>query len=177
MAILDEDSRPVAAGVRGELCLKARSNPHYPLGYWNRPEDSERVFGGEWFHTGDTVTADPEGYVWYEGRADDLIIASGYRVGPFEVESACLEHAAVAEAAVVASPDERRGHVVKAFIVLAEGHDGSDELVKDIQSHVRARLSAYAYPRLIEFTDSLPKTLTGKIRRIELRQSEERTGA
>ena len=105
------------------------------------------------------------------------IIAAGYRIGPFEVESACLEHPAVAEAAVVASPDQRRGHVVKAFIVLAEGHEGSDDLVKEIQSHVRERLSAYAYPRLIEFTETLPKTLTGKIRRIELREAEERSAA
>src|ERR1043166_7011534 len=117
--------------------------------------------------------SDDEGYVWYEGRADDLIIAAGYRIGPFEVESACLEHAAVAEAAVVASPDERRGHVVKAFIVLAEGHEGSDEVAKETRDHVRGRLSAYSSPRLIEFTDALPKTLTGKIRRIELRQAEE----
>ena len=101
-----------------------------------------------------------------------MIIAAGYRIGPFEVESACLEHAAVKEAAAVASPDERRGNVVKAFIVLAEGHEPSDELVKAIQDHVRTRLSAYAYPRRIEFVEDLPKTLTGKIRRIELRQRE-----
>jgi acetyl-CoA synthetase len=102
-----------------------------------------------------------------------VIIAAGYRIGPFEVESACLEHPAVAEAAAVASPDERRGHVVKAFVVLAQGHDASDELAKEIQAFVRDRLSAYAYPRLIEFVPDLPKTLTGKIRRIELRQQEE----
>jgi acetyl-CoA synthetase len=174
MAILDQDERPVAAGERGEICLKARTNPHYPLGYWNRPEDSERAFGGEWFHTGDAASADADGYYWYEGRADDLIIAAGYRIGPFEVESTCLEHPAVAEAAVVASPDERRGHVVKAFIVPAAGHAPSDELAKEIQGFVRERLSAYAYPRRVEFVDELPKTLTGKIRRIELRQLEER---
>jgi acetyl-CoA synthetase len=104
-----------------------------------------------------------------------VIIAAGYRIGPFEVESACLEHDAVAEAAAVASPDERRGNVVKAFIVLAEGHTGSDELVKEIQGFVRDRLSAYAYPRRIEFVEDLPKTLTGKIRRIELRQQEMET--
>jgi acetyl-CoA synthetase len=115
---------------------------------------------------------DDDGYVWYEGRADDVIIAAGYRIGPFEVESACLEHPAVAEAAAVASPDERRGNVVKAFIVLAEGHSGSDELVEELQHFVRDRLSAYAYPRKVEFVEELPKTLTGKIRRIELRQQE-----
>ena len=106
------------------------------------------------------------------GRADDVIIAAGYRIGPFEVESACLEHPAVREAAAVASPDELRGNVVKAFIVLADGYEPSDELAGEIQRFVRERLSAYAYPRLVEFVPDLPKTLTGKIRRIELRQLE-----
>jgi acetyl-CoA synthetase len=170
--ILDEDERPVPQGERGEICLRARSNPHYPLGYWNNEEAARETFGGEWFHTKDAARFDEDGYVWYEGRADDVIIAAGYRIGPFEVESVCLEHDAVAEAAAVASPDERRGNVVKAFIVLAAGHEPSDELVQDIQRFVRDRLSAYAYPRKIEFVSDLPKTLTGKIRRIELRQKE-----
>ena len=160
-------------GERGEICLRARSNPHYPLGYWNRPEDSEETFGGEWFHTKDAAEQDADGYYWYAGRADDVIISAGYRIGPFEVESACIEHPAVREAAAVASPDERRGHVVKAFIVLAEGHEPSDELGEEIKSFVRERHSAYAYPRRIEFVDDLPKTLTGKIRRIELREREQ----
>jgi acetyl-CoA synthetase len=167
--ILDEEERPVATGERGEICLRARSNPHYPLGYWHNEEAARETFGGEWFHTKDAASTDADGYFWYEGRADDVIISAGYRIGPFEVESACLEHAAVREAAAVAAPDERRGHVVKAFIVLAEGHSPSDALVTDIQHFVRDRLSAYAYPRQIEFVDDLPKTLTGKIRRIELR--------
>jgi acetyl-CoA synthetase len=170
--ILDEDERPLPPGQRGEICLRARSNPHYPLGYWNRPEDSEEVFGGEWFHTGDAASVDQDGYVWYEGRADDVIISAGYRIGPFEVESACLEHPAVAEAAAIAKPDERRGAIVKAFVVLSAGHEPSDELGKEIGAHVRSRLSAYAYPREVEFVDDLPKTLTGKIRRVELRQRE-----
>jgi acetyl-CoA synthetase len=170
--ILDEDERPVAQGERGEICLRARSNPHYPLGYWNRPEDSEEVFGGEWFHTKDAARQDEDGYIWYEGRADDVIISAGYRIGPFEVESACLEHAAVREAAVVASPDELRGNVVKAFIVLVEGQQPSDDLADEIRGHVRKRLGAHAYPRRIEFVDDLPKTLTGKIRRVLLRQRE-----
>jgi acetyl-CoA synthetase len=170
--ILDEDENPVGVGERGEICLRARSNPHYPLRYWNNPEATAEDFEGEWFHTKDAAEADADGYYWYAGRADDVIISAGYRIGPFEVESACIEHPAVAESAAVASPDEKRGDVVKAFIVLAEGHEPSDELAKDIQGFVRDRLSAYAYPRLIEFTDVLPKTLTGKIRRIELRESE-----
>jgi acetyl-CoA synthetase len=172
--ILDEDDNPVAQGERGEICLRARSNPHYPLRYWNRPEDSEETFGGEWFHTKDAAETDEDGYYWYAGRADDVIISAGYRIGPFEVESACIEHPAVREAAAVASPDERRGQVVKAFIVLAEGHAPSDELGDEIKRFVRDRHSAYAYPRRIEFVDDLPKTLTGKIRRIELREKEQR---
>ena len=170
--LLDEDERPVPRGEQGEICLLARSNPHFPLGYWNRPTESEEVFGSEWFHTKDAARQDDDGYVWYEGRADDVIIAAGYRIGPFEVESACLEHPAVREAAAVASPDELRGNVVKAFIVLTFDHEPSDELGEEIKAFVRKRLSAYAYPRRIEFVDDLPKTLTGKIRRIVLRQRE-----
>jgi len=170
--ILDEHEQPVRQGDRGEICLRARSNPHYPLGYWNQPQESEETFGGAWFHTKDAARQDHDGYFWYEGRADDVIIAAGYRIGPFEVESACLEHPAVREAAAVASPDELRGQVVKAFIVLADAHEPSDALADEIKAFVRARLSAYAYPRRIEFVPDLPKTLTGKIRRIDLRQLE-----
>jgi acetyl-CoA synthetase len=170
--LLDEDEQPVAQGERGEICLRARSNPHYPLGYWRNEEASRETFGGEWFHSKDAAMQDSDGYVWYAGRADDVIIAAGYRIGPFEVESACLEHPAVREAAAVASPDERRGNVVKAFIVVADGHEPTDETAEDIKGFVRDRLSAYAYPRRIEFVDDLPKTLTGKIRRIELRERE-----
>ncbi|TMK70492.1 MAG: AMP-dependent synthetase [Actinobacteria bacterium] len=178
VAILDEDEHPVARGERGEICLRARSNPHYPIGYWNRPDDTAADFGGDWFHTKDAAREDEDGYIWYEGRADDVIIAAGYRVGPFEVESICLEHPGVKEAAAVASPDELRGNVVKAFIVPAGGYAPSDELAAEIKAFVRERLSAYAYPRRIEFVEDLPKTLTGKIRRIELRQLElERTAS
>jgi acetyl-CoA synthetase len=170
--ILDEDEKPVAQGQRGEICLRARSNPHYPLGYWQDEQASEETFGGTWFHTKDAAAQDEDGYFWYVGRSDDVIIAAGYRIGPFEVESACLEHVAVREAAAVASPDDLRGNVVKAFIVLAEGHSPSNELADELKAFVRGRLSAYAYPRRIEFVQDLPKTLTGKIRRIELRQLE-----
>lgn len=172
VALLDEDEQPVEVGSRGEICLRARSNPHYPLGYWRNEEAARETFDGAWFHTKDAASMDAEGYYWYEGRADDVIISAGYRIGPFEVESACLEHEAVREAAAVASPDGRRGMVVKAFVVLADGFAGSDALAEEIKALVRSRLSAYAYPRLVEFVDELPKTLTGKIRRIELRQAE-----
>src|SRR4051794_4310564 len=172
--ILDEDEHEVAPGERGEICLRARSNPHYPLGYWNNEEAARETFGGDWFHTKDAAEEDEDGYFWYAGRADDVIISAGYRIGPFEVESACIEHPAVREAAAVASPEERRGSVVKAFVVLADGHQPSDELAEEIKAFVRDRLSAYAYPRRVEFVADLPKTLTGKIRRIELREREAR---
>jgi acetyl-CoA synthetase len=170
--ILDEDEQEVPRGERGEICLRARSNPHYPLGYWRNDDAARETFGGEWFHSKDAAVMDEDGYIWYAGRADDVIISAGYRIGPFEVESACIEHPAVREAAAVASPDELRGSVVKAFIVLAAGHEPSDELAQEISGFVRARLSQYAYPRKIEFVADLPKTLTGKIRRIELRERE-----
>ncbi|HEY2960601.1 MAG TPA: acyl-CoA synthetase [Actinomycetota bacterium] len=177
VALLDPDEQPVPQGEAGEICLRARSNPHYPLGYWNRPADSEEVFGGEWFHTKDTARQDEDGYVWYHGRADDVIIAAGYRIGPFEVESCLLEHPAVAESAVVASPDQVRGNIVKAFVRLAPGHRPDAALTIELQQHVRDHLSAYAYPRRVEFVDDLPKTLTGKIRRAELRRQEEERAA
>ena len=170
--ILDPEENPVPAGERGEICLKARTNPHYPLRYWENPEATARDFDGQWFHTKDAAERDEDGYYWFAGRADDVIISAGYRIGPFEVESACIEHPAVLEAAAVAAPDPKgvKGDIVKAFVVLDEGHEPSDELAADIMGSVRGSLSAYAYPRQIEFTDELPKTLTGKIRRIELRE-------
>jgi acyl-coenzyme A synthetase/AMP-(fatty) acid ligase len=145
----------------GELCADPATVPTFfidgPPGVWR---------------TGDRVRQDEDGYLWFEGRTDDVIISAGYRIGPFEVESACVEHPAVKEAAAVASPDERRGNIVKAFIVLTGSHQPSDELAEEIKRHVRERHSAYAYPRVIEFVDDLPKTLTGKIRRVELRERE-----
>ena len=173
VAILSTDGEErLPPGELGEICLRARTNPHYPIGYWNRPEDSEAVFGGEWFHTKDAARLDEDGYVWYEGRADDVIISAGYRIGPFEVESAIVELPEVIEAAAVASPDPKRGNIVKAFVKLAPGSERSDELAQRIKDHVRESYAAYAYPREIEFVDDLPKTLTGKIRRIELRNAE-----
>jgi acetyl-CoA synthetase len=173
VVILDSDSeQPAPPTELGEICLRARSNPHYPLGYWNRPEDTQQDFGGEWFHTKDAARTDEEGYVWYEGRSDDVIISAGYRIGPFEVESAIVELPEVVEAAAVESPNPQRGNVVKAFVKLAGGFEPSDELVAKIQSHVKKAYAAYAYPREVEFVDDLPKTLTGKIRRMELRRLE-----
>src|SRR5262249_27490265 len=164
-------------GEGGETGRRARSNPHYPLGYWKNREASAETFDRDWFHTKDAARQDEDGYYWYEGRADDVIISAGYRIGPFEVESVCLEHPAVREAAAVASPDELRGTVVKAFVVLADRFTPSDELANETKAFVRDRLSAYAHPRRIEFVGDLPKTLTGKIRRIELREAEQKNAA
>jgi acetyl-CoA synthetase len=173
VAILTTDGEEVLPpGELGEICLRARTNPHYPLGYWNRPEDTEEVFGGEWFHTKDAARIDEDGYVWYEGRADDVIISAGYRIGPFEVESAIIELPEVIEAAAVASPDSKRGNIVKAFVRVSPGVVANEQLVARIQEHVRDSYASYAYPREVEFVDDLPKTLTGKIRRIELRNAE-----
>lgn len=178
VALLDtETEEQVPQGEDGEICLRAHTNPHYPLGYWGRPDDSDAVFGGDWFHTKDLARMDEDGYVWYEGRADDVIISAGYRIGPFEVESAIVELPEVVEAAAVASPDPKRGNIVKAFVRLVPGAQRDDDLVKRIQENVRQSYAAYAYPREVAFVDELPKTLTGKIRRIELRRGEkERKG-
>lgn len=178
VALLDtETEEQVPQGEAGEICLKARTNPHYPLGYWDRPDESDAIFGGSWFHTRDVARMDEDGYVWYEGRADDVIISAGYRIGPFEVESAIVELPEVVEAAVVASPDPKRGNIVKAFVRLVPGVQRNDDLVKRIQENVKHSYAAYAYPREVEFVDDLPKTLTGKIRRIDLRRQEKERAA
>ncbi len=124
--------------------------------------------------TGDRAYRDEDGYLWFVGRADDVIISAGYRIGPFEVESALKEHPAVAESAVVGSPDEVRGQIVKAFVVLAPGYSPSPELASELQEHVRRVTAPYKYPREIEFVETLPKTISGKIRRVELRELEHR---
>ena len=123
---------------------------------------------GTW-HTGDRVHVDDDGYLWFEGRTDDVIISSGYRIGPFEVESALVSHPAVVEAAAVAAPDDVRGAVVRAVVVLRPGYEPGDTLVRELQDHVRNETAAYKYPRIVEFADALPKTPSGKIKRAELR--------
>jgi acetyl-CoA synthetase len=170
--ILDEHEEPVPVGEQGEICLRARSNPQYPLGYWNRPEKTKEDFGGEWFHSKDVAYQDEDGYFWHMGRADELIKSAGYRISPYEVEVACVKHPAVSEAAVVGSPDERRGQVVKAFLILAEGYEPSEELADEIKKFVRQRHSTFAYPRRIEFVEDLPRSQSGKVSRAPLRQSE-----
>ena len=174
IAIVDDDGRELPAGVEGDIAVKL--TPMRPVGlfkeYWRNPEATTNCLRGEWYITGDRAIRDEDGYFWFVGRADDVIISAGYRIGPFEVESALVEHPSVAEAAVVASPDQIRGEVVKAFVILAPGHQPSEQLLQDLQEHVKRVTAPYKYPREIEFTTELPKTISGKIRRVELRQRE-----
>ena len=152
--------------VDDELQLRAASSPTFFARYL----DGE-PFEGEWWATGDRVREDEDGYLWFEGRGDDLILSSGYRIGPFEVESALVSHPAVAEAAAVAAPDPERGSVVRAIVVLGDRSVASEELAHELQEHVKAQTAPYKYPRIVEFAAELPKTATGKIRRAELRDS------
>ena len=158
------------------LDIAVRIRPHRPLGlfreYWGNPEATEGTCRGDWYLTGDRAYRDQDGYLWFVGRADDVIISSGYRIGPFEVESALIEHPSVLESAVVAKPDPVRGEIVKAFVVLRPGFESSDKLVTEIQHFVKSITAPYKYPREIEFRKELPKTVSGKIRRIDLRQKQ-----
>jgi acetyl-CoA synthetase/medium-chain acyl-CoA synthetase len=175
VAIIDaETGQELPAGREGDIAIRVK--PTRPLGlfreYWKNPEATANSFRGDWYITGDRGRRDADGYFWFVGRADDVIISAGYRIGPFEVESALIEHEAVAESAVVASPDEMRGAVVKAFVVLAPGFQPSSTLATALQEHVKQLTAPYKYPREIEFVTDLPKTISGKIRRIELRERE-----
>ena len=177
VAIVDDDGKELPTGEEGQIAVKVK--PHRPVGilkeYWKDPEAMDAAFYGDWYFTGDKAYMDEDGYFWFVGRADDVIISAGYRIGPFEVESAIIEHPAVAESAVVASPDELRGNIVKAFVILAPGYIPSDELTQSIQEHVQHVTAPFKYPRAIEYVSELPKTISGKIRRVELREQELRT--
>ena len=170
--IVDDEGDEVADDEIGEVAVPV-GNPGLFDGYYERPDLDEQTFGGEFYRTGDLASRDEEGFLFFEGRADDIIVSAGYRIGPFEVEDALVDHEAVAETAAVASPQEERGQVVKAYIVLAEGYDGSEELTDEIQAFVKERTAPYKYPRRIEYVSELPKTSSGKTRRIELREREE----
>jgi acyl-coenzyme A synthetase/AMP-(fatty) acid ligase len=174
LQVVDSDGNIVEAGDEGEIAFRVK--PERPVGmfseYWKAPERMRESFRGDWYFTGDRAVRDEDGYFWFLSRSDDVIISSGYRIGPFEVESALIEHPAVAESAVVSSPDDTRGEVVKAFIVLAIGYSASDELAVEIQNHVKSVTAPFKYPRKIEFMSELPKTVSGKIRRVELRARE-----
>ena len=164
-------------GVEGNIAIEIK--PQRPAGlfagYIGNKEATDEAIKGDWYITGDRAYKDGEGYFWFVGRADDVILTSGYRIGPFEVESILIEHPAVKESAVVASPDEIRGEVVKAFIVLTRDYTPSEALIKELQELVRTRTAPYKYPRKIEFLDELPKTVSGKIKRKELKMREFKT--
>ncbi len=172
--VLDESLNEAPPDQEGDLAIRVK--PRRPVGlfegYLCDEEENATRFVGDWYLTGDRAYRDGDGYLWFVGRDDDVIISAGYRIGPFEVESALLEHPAVVEAAAVASPDATRGAVVKAFIRLAEGFEPSGRLAKELQTHVRRTTAPYKYPRRIEFVKDLPKTISGKIRRSELRERE-----
>jgi acetyl-CoA synthetase/medium-chain acyl-CoA synthetase len=140
--------------------------------YWQNPEENAARFRGDWYLTGDRARRDAEGYYWFVGRADDVIKSASYRIGPFEVESALIEHPAVLEAAVVGKPDPIRGQIVKAFVVLRQGQNPRASLQAELQEHCKRVTAPYKYPREIEFVTELPKTISGKIRRVELRRRE-----
>ncbi len=173
VAIVDDNGKELLAGDVGHIAIRVKP---YPVGlfkeYWKDPEDMQAAFNGDWYYTGDKAYKDEDGYFWFVGRADDVIISSGYRIGPFEVESALIEHPAVLESAVVASPDPMRGEVVKAFVILAPGFEPGDELTRELQDHVKKATAPYKYPRKIEYVDELPKTISGKIKRGELKKRE-----
>lgn len=169
--IINEEGEPVRPGEVGDIAVHL-DTPALFKEYYKDPERTKMSQRGNYYITGDQAKKDEDGYFWFEGRSDDIIISSGYTIGPFEVEDALVKHPSVQECAVVASPDEVRGNVVKAFIVLQEEAKESDELVQELQDHVKSQTAPYKYPRKIEFIPELPKTTSGKIRRIELRKKE-----
>ena len=169
--VIDDEGNIVDDNDVGHIGVKI-SDPYPPglfRGYYRNDQETAKSFRNGWYFTGDTATRDPDGYIWFVGRADDIITSAGYRISPFEVESALIEHTAVAESAVVAKPDDLRGEIVVAFITLAAGYEPSDDLVGEIQGFVKKLTAPYKYPRRIEFRETLPKTISGKIRRVELR--------
>ncbi|NLP30142.1 MAG: AMP-binding protein [Clostridiales bacterium] len=174
--LLDEVGNSCEIGEEGQIVV--RTDKRKPvgmfLGYYRNEELTQKAWSNDIYYTGDMAWKDEDGYYWFVGRADDVIKSSGYRIGPFEVESALLEHPAVLECAVTAVPDPDRGQLVKATIILARNYKGSDELVKEIQDHVKKVTAPYKYPRIVEFVEELPKTISGKIRRVEIRESDKK---
>ncbi|MFC3110446.1 acyl-CoA synthetase [Undibacterium arcticum] len=178
VAVIDDDGAIVAPGVTGEVALnrldiQGDPDPIFFLGYWKNPQATSAKYTGDWCRTGDLASMDDDGYLWYQGRADDMFKAAGYRIGPSEIENCLVKHPAVANAAVVPKPDRERGNLVKAFVVLTAGVQGDAQLIKELQAHVRGKLAPYEYPKEIEFIDALPMTTTGKLQRRVLRLLEQ----
>lgn len=178
VAVIDDEGLECAVGEPGDVAVNrldvhGNPDPVFFLGYWKNPQATAAKFTGDWCRTGDVAVRDADGYLWYQGRADDVFKAAGYRIGPSEIENCLVKHPAVANAAVVPKPDAQRGAVVKAYVVLAPGFAGSDGLVAELQQHVRGKLAPYEYPKEIEFLAELPMTTTGKVQRRVLRLQEE----
>lgn len=168
-----DDGSRCNTGETGEICIRMEPRPAgIMMEYYRDPEKTANAIYDGWYHTGDTAWVDEDGYFWYVGRNDDVIKSSGYRIGPFEIESELLEHEAVRECAVTGVPDPVRGFAVKATVVLADGFKGSDELTRELQAWVKHRTAPYKYPRIVEYVDALPKTVNGKIRRVAIRQKD-----
>ena len=176
VAVVDREGRVLPKGTRGEIGVR-RGTPVMFLEYWKKPDETLAKFSKDWLLTGDIAVSDEDGYLFFEGRSDDIISCAGYRIGPTEIEECLLKHPAVALAAVIGVPDELRGNIIKAFVQLKPGYTASEALMKEMQAHVKQRLAAYEYPRLMEFIDRIPTTYSGKMRRAELRQREERLRA
>jgi acetyl-CoA synthetase len=173
VAVIDDKGMELPRGELGEIAVKKDHDPVFFLEYWKNEKATREKFIGDWGCTGDQAKMDEDGYLWYQGRSDDVIKSAGYRIGPAEIESCLVKHPAVLNAAVIGKPDATRGAIIKAFIVLQPGHAPSANLIEQIQTHVRGRLAPYEYPREIEFIDALPMTTTGKVQRKELRKREE----
>lgn len=172
LAVVDGDGQALPPGEEGEIAV--RVHPERPVGlfkeYWHNPDATAKCYRKEWYLTGDCARVDESGYFWFVARADDIITSSAYRIGPFEVENALMKHPAVAEVAVIGKPDAVRTEIVKAIVVLAKGYAPSDDMKVELQSHTKRTTAPYKYPREIEFVEELPKTISGKIRRVELRE-------
>jgi acetyl-CoA synthetase len=184
VAVIDDDGQELPPGTIGEVAMHRRDIHGHPdpvmfIGYWNNEAATRRKYSGDWCRTGDLALRDADGYLWYQGRADDMFKAAGYRIGPSEIENCLVKHPAVANAAVVPKPDPERGAVVKAFVVLSDAYRdrGGEALIADLQAHVRGKLAPYEYPKEIEFLDQLPMTTTGKVQRRVLRELEAKRAA
>src|SRR5450830_1079063 len=179
VAVINDAGVEVAPGKVGEVAVNRNDihghpDPVFFLGYWKNDAATRNKYSGEWCRTGDLAIVDTDGYLWYQGRADDMFKAAGYRIGPSEIENCLIQHPAVANAAVVPKPDKERGNLVKAYIVLRTGIESDDQLIKELQAYVKGKLAPYEYPKEIEFIDALPMTTTGKIQRrvLKLREIE-----
>jgi len=177
VAVIDAAGNEVPAGASGEVAVRrtwldGTPDPVFFLGYWNNDAATAKKYTGDWCRTGDEAAWDEDGYLWYQGRGDDMFKSAGYRIGPAEIENCLVKHPAVANCAVVPTPDETRGALIKAFVLLAPGEVGSEALRESIREHVKKHLAAYQQPREIEFIAELPMTTTGKVQRKVLRDRE-----